>query len=147
MTCLSVSISLMKWGYESSTRSKENTRFDMKTWYLITMQSSKWPIHLMAFMSIMYLVSKTLRQILWLHWQLRWPYPLTQLIILRWSLDVSPARSMRWKLMKSMQYQHASSLETSSLPLLTMPCMIYYQTTLSTWLLSGEGLSAFNMIQ
>jgi len=49
---------------------KKNTRFDMKTWYLITMQSPKWPIHLMAFTSAMYLISKILRQMLWLHWQL-----------------------------------------------------------------------------
>ena len=37
---------------------------------LIIMQLSKWPIHLMAFTSVMYLVSKILRQMLWLHWQL-----------------------------------------------------------------------------
>ena len=48
----------------SSIRLKENTRFRMKTWYLITMQSSKWPIRLMAFTSVMYLISKILRQML-----------------------------------------------------------------------------------
>jgi len=48
----------------SSIRSKENKRFGTKTWYLITMQSSKWPIHLMAFTSVIYLVSKILRQML-----------------------------------------------------------------------------------
>ena len=42
----------------SLIRSKESMRFNMKTWYLVTMQPSNWLTHLMASLSAMYLAFK-----------------------------------------------------------------------------------------
>ena len=46
---------------------KENMRSATEIWYLITMQSSKWLIYLMAFTSVTRPDPKILKLTLWLH--------------------------------------------------------------------------------
>jgi len=78
---------------------------------------------------------------LWPHWQLRWPYPLMQVIILWRPLDASFWYALETK------PQQVLSLETGGSSSLTMPCMTYYRMTLRKQFLFDEGLSTFTMIQ